>query len=75
MDEGLQQGCINKIPVVNEQGRTSSHGFKLNIIRFNKDISKNLFTRVVNEWNRLGSQMAGVNTKDIFKKWSSGRVR
>ncbi len=42
---------------------------KLNKLRFNKDISKNWFiSRIVDEWNGLGSHEVNANTMDTFKR-------
>lgn len=74
--EGFDLGDVNIILVVKEPGRTCSNGLKLDKFRLNKDIGKNWFTnRVVDEWNRLGSHVVGVNTIDTFKKFMDSGVR
>ncbi len=67
--KGYNKGYINKVLIVNEQGRTRSNGFKLDKFIFSKDIGKNWFTkRVVDEWNRLSSHVVSANSIDTFKK-------
>ncbi len=66
--KGFNKGAVNKVLVVEEQGRTRSNCLKLDEFRFNKDMSRNQFTnRVVDEWNKLGSHVVGANTIDTFK--------
>lgn len=36
--------------------------------RFRKDIGKNGFIIVVDEWNKFGSHVVGANTIDTFNK-------
>ena len=54
---------------MNEQARTcTNNGFKLDKCRFKKAIGRNWFTdRVVDEWNRLSSQIVRSNTIENFK--------
>lgn len=52
--------------VVKEPSRTRSNDFKVDKFRFKKDISKNWFTsKIVDEWNKLGSHVLGAYTKQI----------
>ncbi len=39
--KGYNKGYINKVLILREQGRTRNNGFKIDKIRFNKDIGKN----------------------------------
>ncbi len=66
--KGLNKGDIYKVLLVRKQGRTRSNGFKLDKVRFNRDIGKHWFTnRVVDEWNRLSSHVVSGNTIVTFK--------
>lgn len=54
--------------MVRETGRARSNGFKLDKLRFNRDIGKYWFTnRVVDERNRLSSHVVRDNTINTLK--------
>ena len=40
--KGFNQGDINRVLIVQEQGRTRNNGYKLDKFRFKKDIGKKL---------------------------------
>lgn len=54
--------------VVREPRRISSNMYELHKFRFNKDISRNWFNRMVDKWNRLGSFIMRANMMDMIKK-------
>ena len=66
---GYNKGDVSEILVVCNQDRMRSNGFKLDKWRFNTEIGRNWFTnRVVDEWNRLSSQVVSANSIDSFKR-------
>ena len=66
--KGINKGDIAKVLKVKEQGRTRTHGYKLDKFRFRKEIGKNWFTnRVVDEWNKLSVNVVNAETIDSFK--------
>ena len=67
--KGYNKGDLEKVLTFSQQGITRSNGFKLEKIRFRKEIGRNWFSnRVVGEWNRLGSQVVSAKTIACFKK-------
>lgn len=66
--KGFNETDIDKVLMVRELGGTPSNAFKLNKLRFNKDIGKNCFiNRVVDEWHRFDSHVTSANTMDTSK--------
>ena len=66
---GYNKGDVSETLIVSNQERTRSNGFKLDKWRFNTEIGRNWFTnRVVDEWNRLSSQVVSANSIDSFKR-------
>ena len=67
--KGVNKGDINQVLVVSKQVRTRTNGYKLDKVRFKKEIGRNWFTnRVVDEWNRLSKDVVSAKTVDSFKK-------
>ena len=66
---GYNKGDVSKILKISSQDRTRSNGFKLEKSRYKKELGKNWFSnRVVDEWNRLSSQVVGAETIESFKR-------
>lgn len=56
---------------MNEQARTHSNGFKLYKYRSKNETDGNgLTNRILDKWNRLGSQVVSMNTVESFKRRS-----
>ena len=52
--KGIKKGNIDQVLEFSNQDRTHENGYKLEKPRFRTDIGKYWFTRMVNDWNRLG---------------------
>ena len=66
--KGINKGDISRVLKVSSQDRTRSNGFKLDKFRFQKEIGRNWFgNRVVDEWNRLPSDIIAAPSLDSFK--------
>lgn len=66
--KGINKGDVNKVLNINNQDRTRSNGFKLDKFRLKKEIGRHWFgNRVVDEWNKLPSNIVSVNPLNSFK--------
>ena len=66
---GYNKGDVSKILRISNQDRTRNNGFKIEKSRYKKELGKNWFSnRVVDEWNRLSSQVVGAKTIESFKR-------
>ena len=66
---GYNKGDVSKILRISNQDRTRNNGFKIEKSRYKKELGRNWFSnRVVDEWNRLSSQVVGAKTIESFKR-------
>ena len=66
---GYNKGDVSKILRISNQDRTRNNGFKIEKSRYKKELGKNWFSnRVVDEWNKVSSQVVGVKTIESFKR-------
>ena len=66
--KGINKGDIGRVLKISMQDRTRTNGFKLDKFRFQKEIGRNWFgNRVVDEWNRLPSDIIAAPSLDSFK--------
>ena len=66
--KGINKGDIAKVLKVEEQGRTRTHGYKLDKFRCRREVGKNWFTNtVVDECNKLSVNMMNAETIDSLK--------
>ena len=65
---GINKGDISELLKMKEEGITRSNGFKLDNLRFKKDVGKYWFgNRVVDQWNSLPPAVINYNSIDSFK--------
>ena len=68
--KGINKGSMDQVlEVSNRDNRTRGNGYKLEKIRFRTDVGKYWFSnRVVNDWNRLSSDVVGAGSLGSFKR-------
>ena len=67
--KGYNKGDVDKIIKVSEQTRTRNNGFKLEKVRFQREIGRHWFSnRVVDYWNGLSGQIVSVESLGSFKR-------
>ena len=66
---GYDKVDISKIFKFNNQDIIRNNGFKLDKLRFRREMGRNWFSnRVVDEWNRLNNHIVDAQTLGSFKR-------
>ena len=67
--KGYNKGDVDKILKVSGQARTRNNGFKLEKVRFRREIGRYWFSnRVVDDWNRLSREVVSAESLGSFKR-------